>query len=104
MSFLDKLREKIQPQEEENPWEEEEKPKVSESEIEEAIEKMKHSKPGFPWWRVEAGFLILWMIVHVAILYVMVDSPINGGIFVYVVINMYIFARYLLMLGRVNRK
>lgn len=104
MSLLDKLREKLSPKQDDDPWNKEANPLVSEEEMQEAIEKMKQPRPPFPWWRVESGLLILWMVVHFAILYVMIGSPLNGGIFVYVLFNLYIFTRYLLILGRVNRK
>lgn len=104
MSFFDKVREKLNLKKDDNPWEVETKPKVSEDEIVEAIEHMKAPKRGYPWWKLEAATVMLWGLGHFALLYVMIGSPISGGILVYVLVNMYIFTRFLLILGKVNRK
>jgi len=90
--------------EEENPWDEKQRPEVTVEEAEEAIESMKKPKPPFPWWKLNAGFVILWGLGHFVLLFGMASSPIAAGILVYVLINLYIFMRYLLILGKVNRK
>ena len=103
MKLLDDIR-KILRKEEPDPWNQPEKPKVTDEEIDQAIEKMKQPKPPFPWWKLDAGFTILWGLGHFVLLYVMMGSQLSGGILVYVLVNLYIFIRYLLILGKVNRK
>ena len=90
--------------EEENPWDEKQRPEVTVEEAEEAIESMKKPKPPFPWWKLNAGFVILWGLGHFVLLFGMAGSQIAAGILIYVLVNMYIFVRYLLILGKVHRK
>jgi len=104
---LNKLKDdirKILHKEEPDPWNQPENPKVTDEEIDQAIENMKQPKPPFPWWKLDAGFVLLWGLGHFALLYVMMGSQLSGGILVYVLVNLYIFIRYLLILGKVNRK
>jgi len=90
--------------EEENPWNTEEKPAVTDEEIEKAIEQMKKPKPSFPWWRVEAGLVIIWGLAHLPFLYVMMGSPVSGVILIYFMINIIIFIRHLMTLRRKNNE
>jgi len=103
MKLLDDIR-KILRKEEPDPWNQSKKPKVTDEEIEQAIEKMKQPKLPFPWWKLDAGFVLLWGLGHFALLYVMIGSPISIAILIYVLVNLYIFIRHLLLLGKVNRK
>ena len=104
--LIESIKEKISPEPEFDPWGNPIKPtpQITEEDIEEAIEKMKQPKPSFPWWRVESLFIILWGLAHFVLLYAMIGSPISGGILVYVLINLAIFTRHLLTLGKVNKK
>ena len=104
---LNKLKDdirKILHKEEPDPWNQPEKPKVTEEEIEQAIEDMNKPKPRYPWWKLGAALVGLWGLGHFVLLYVMIGSPISGAILIYVLVNLYIFLRYGLLLGKVNRK
>ena len=95
---------KILHKEEPDPWNQPEKPKVTEEEIEQAIEDMNKPKPSFPWWKVDQVLLIPWAIIHFIGLYVMMGSPLSGGFLVYVIVSLYFSSKYFLLIRKVNRK
>jgi len=80
------------------------KPKVTDEEIIKAVQGLNPPKitKRFPWWRVESLFVILWGLGHFVLLYAMIGSPISGGILVYVLIDLIIFIRHVILLRRGN--
>jgi len=90
--------------EEENPWDAEEKPEVTEEEIEKAIEQMKKPKPPFPWWRVDQVLLIPWALVHFAALYLMMGTPLSVFILIYVIISLYFSSKYFLLIREIKQR
>jgi len=94
---------KILKSEEPDPWKEPD-PEFTDEDIIKAVQEMNKPKPGFPWWKVESGFIMLWMLGHFALLYVMLGSPLSGGIFVYTLVSLYISAKYVLILRKVKQR
>ena len=90
----------------ENPWSTDEKPKVTDEELDQAIEDMNKPKPkrGFPWWKLDQVLLILWALVHFAGLYVMIGTAMPGFIVVYILVSLYFSTKYFLLIGKVHRK
>jgi hypothetical protein len=106
---LNKLREKFNdllPDEDElDPWNLKEEKKVSDEEIEQAIENMSKPKKKPPYFALFLQlFTLAWGIGHFAILYVMIGSPISGGILVYVLISLLLYAHYFMLLNKERKQ
>ena len=85
-----------------DPWNTTDKPKrpkITDEEVKKAVEDMGQPKPPskIPV-RLLQGLVILWWIGHFALLYVMIGSPISGGILIYVLLNLALSGHYFILL------
>lgn len=81
------------------------KPPVTDEEIQEAVEQLKKPKPRPRiLTALNQIFTIIWGLGHFLILYVMIGSPISGGIFLYVLIDLIIFSHYFWLLNKERKK
>lgn len=104
-----KVREKIRaflPDKEElDPWGEKQETPVSPVDIEKAVEKMKEPKKKPPYIPLFLQlFTLAWGVGHFGILYVMIGSPISGGILVYVVISLLMYCHYFMLLNKERKQ
>ncbi|MBE0634241.1 hypothetical protein IH574_06675 [Candidatus Bathyarchaeota archaeon] len=91
---------------EENPWDTEEKPKVTDEELDKAIKQMNKpkTKSRFPWWKVDQVLLIPWALVHFAGLYVFIGSAMSSFVLVYMLVSLYFSSKYFLLIREVKQK
>ena len=106
--FIESVLKIISKESEVDPWgpKKETKEQVTEEEIEEAINQMqKPKKEGIHpvMVKIIQLFTLLWAILHFALLYVMLGSPISGGILLYVIINLSYFSHYFILLRKAQR-
>jgi len=103
--LIDSIKEKLTPEQEFNPWNQPDTPKplITPEDIDEAIQQMQ-KKP-----RTTAHPAILavtklstgiWMLLHVILLYMMLGSPISGGVLVIVLINLNFLRHYIVLQGK----
>jgi hypothetical protein len=100
----EKVKELLPDKEELDPWGENKEKPVSPIEIEEAVEKMNkpQKKPYIPMFL--QLFTLVWGIGHFGILYVMIGSPISGGILVYVIISLLLYCHYFMLLNKERKR
>jgi len=105
--FIAALKEKLSTEKEFDPWDKPDTPqkKITEEDIEKAVKTMKRPtrKPHRLTLMTTQLFMLVWGLAHFGLLYVMIGSPISGGILVYVIVNMGIFSHYFILLRKVNQ-
>ena len=107
--LLDDIR-KIRRHEEADPWEgynPDAPPKtgITDEEIQEAVEQLGKPKPRPRLLTaLNQGFILVWGLGHFLILYVMIGSPISGGILLYVLVDLIIFSHYFWLLNKERKK
>ena len=80
-------------------------PEITDEDIIKDIQKTYQPKKEAPsiMVRLTQFFMILWSLGHFVLLYVMLGSPISGGILVYVLVDLAIFSHYFILLRKVNQ-
>lgn len=101
---LNKLRELFKPKEEENPWEAPEPKEITEEDIERALEEWRKPKKPKTLIAIAQSFVLLWIIAHFALLYAMAGSPISGGIFLYVVVDIIMSGACFMLLNKERKQ
>jgi hypothetical protein len=109
MKLLDDLR-AILKGDEADPWKDYDpdappKPQVTDEQIQKAVEQIgkPKSRPRL-LTALNQGFVLLWGLGHFIILYVMIGSPISGGILFYVLVDLIIFSHYFWLLNKERKK
>jgi len=101
---------KILKGEEADPWENYDpdalpKPQVTEEDIQKAVEQIGKPKPRPNLLTaLNQGFILLWGLGHFLILYIMIGSPISGGILLYVLVDLIIFSHYFMLLNKERKR
>ena len=109
MKLIDDIKALIKG-EEADPWEDydpdaPQKPPVTDEEIQEAVEQLKKPKPRpHTLTALNQGFILVWGLGHFLILYVMIGSPISGGILLYVLVDLIIFSHYFWLLNKERKR
>ena len=103
--FIDSIKEKLAPEQEFNPWNQPDtpKPKITNEDIEEAVQQMheKTPKTTHPFILAFTKFSTgIWMLLHIIVLYMMIGSPISGGVLVLVLINLNFLRHYIVLQGK----
>jgi len=81
------------------------KPLVTDEEIQEAVAQIgKHKPRPRLLTALNQGFILVWGLGHFLILYVMIGSPISGGILLYVLVDLFIFSHYFWLLNKERKR
>jgi len=107
--IIESIKGYITPEPEDNPWAnpDEPKPEITEEDIEEAIKEMqeKTRKTINPILLGATKLSVIgWVLGHLIVLYIMVGSPIQGGVLVIVLINLNFLRHYMMLLGRIKNE
>ena len=107
--IIESIKEYITPKPEDNPWANPDEPKqeITEEDIEEAVKGMqeKQRKPFNPIMLGATKLSVIgWVLGHLIVLYIMVGSPIQGGVLVIVLINLNFLRHYMMLLGRIKNE
>ena len=99
---------KIFKHDEPDPWgkQEPEIEEITPEQVEQAVEEWNKPKPPkpSPISLVLQVFTVLWSIGHFAILYVMIGSPISGGILFYVMVNLGLYVKLFMLLNKERKQ
>lgn len=78
---------------------------VTDEEIQEAVEQIRKPKPRPNiLTALNQSFVLLWGLGHFVILYIMIGSPISGGILLYVLIDLFLFGHYFMLLNKERKR
>jgi len=78
---------------------------VTNEEIQEAVKRFDKPRPRPRLLTaLNQGFILIWGLGHFVILYVMIGSPISGGILLYVLVDLIIFSHYFWLLNKERKK
>lgn len=106
--FIESILDRLSPNQEFDPWGNQPTPTplVTDEDLDEAVNQMKQKprKTIHPVIVSSIKFVVgVWFLGHLGLLYMMLGSPISGGILVIVVVNASILRHYLILLGKVNK-
>ena len=105
----DNMKWPFKKKDEENPWDIEEKPKVTDEELDEAIEQTKKPKTKLHGWKLDQILLIPWFVFHVAgvlagLAGVLVGVSMAVFILLYALVSLYFSSKYFLLIREVKQK